>query len=58
VALKAYLQAAGRWEQLEWERVYAWIDAVVKHHKAAVAPEPERIVSETAPESVDSASAI
>jgi hypothetical protein len=58
VALKAYLQAAGRWEQLEWERVYAWIDAVVEHHKAAVAPEPEHIVLETAPESVDSASAI
>ena len=61
VALRAYLQAAGRWEQLEWERVYAWMDAVVAHHAPAVvvvaspapiavdapAPEPEHIVLET-----------
>jgi hypothetical protein len=61
VALKAYLQAAGRWEQLEWERVYAWMEAVIEHHKPVVVvaspvPEPEHIVLETPAETVAAAS--
>ena len=45
VALKQYLQAAGRWEALEWERVYAWMERVIEHHKPA--PPAEHIVLET-----------
>jgi hypothetical protein len=49
VALRAYLKAAGRWEALEWDRVYAWMDAVVAHHAvvADAAPAVEHVVLET-----------
>ena len=49
VALKAYLQSAGRWEQLEWERVYEWLAAVIAHH----APAAVVVVASTAPIAVD-----